>query len=85
MEHQAENFHQQIRDIIPELKQARINVFQKEVLLKKVFYVELVKAKDEGERSYNAQKQKQNQQKNITKHHWLSLLQKLNTIHVKLK
>ena len=38
MEHQAENFHQQIRDIIPELKQARINVFQKEVLLKKVFY-----------------------------------------------
>ena len=58
MEHQAENFHQQIRDIIPDLKAARVNVFKKEVMLKKVFYIELVKAKDEGERSYNAQKAK---------------------------
>ena len=37
MEHQAENFHQQIRDIIPDLKAARVNVFKKEVMLKKVF------------------------------------------------
>ena len=58
MEHQAENFHQQIRDIIPDLKAARVNVFKKEVMLKKVFYIELVKAKDEGERTYNAQKAK---------------------------
>ena len=58
MEHQAENFHQQIRDIIPFLKEARVNVFKKELILKKIFYIELVKAKDDGERSYNAQKAK---------------------------
>ena len=53
-----ENFHQQLRDIIPQIKEARINVFKSESSLKKVFWIELCRAKDEGERSYNAQKSK---------------------------
>jgi len=54
----SENFHQQLRDIIPDIKEARINVLKFEVNLKKVFWIELCKAKEDGERSYNAQKSK---------------------------
>ena len=54
----SENFHQQLRDIIPDIKQARIDVLKSEVNLKRVFWVELCQAKEDGERSYNAQKSK---------------------------
>ena len=56
MEHKDEAFHQKLRDLIPKIQEARINVLKKETELKKVFWIELVKAKDAGERSYNAQK-----------------------------
>lgn len=54
----SENFHQQLRDIIPDIKEARINIGQFESNLKKVFWKELCIAKEDGERSYNAQKSK---------------------------
>jgi len=54
----SENFHQQLRDIIPNIKEARINVLKSEVNLKRIFWIELCKAKEDGERSYNAQKSK---------------------------
>ena len=54
----SENFHQQLRDIIPDIAEARINIGQFESNLKKVFWKELCKAKEDGERSYNAQKSK---------------------------
>jgi len=54
----SENFHQQLRDIIPKISEARINVLKSETKLKRVFWIELCKAKDDGERSYNAQKSK---------------------------
>tara|TARA_Y100000361_G_scaffold153537_1_gene175615 strand:- start:280 stop:615 length:336 start_codon:yes stop_codon:yes gene_type:complete len=53
---QSERFHQQLRDLAPEIYDARVEVLKSEVNLKKVFWQELVKAKDAGERSYNAQK-----------------------------
>ena len=55
---QSENFHQQLRDIIPNMSEARVDVLKSEVNLKRVFWVELCKAKEDGERSYNAQKSK---------------------------
>src|SRR5210317_942631 len=55
---QEENFHQMLRDIIPKIQETRINVLKAEANLKKVFWIELCKAKDDGERSYNAQKSK---------------------------
>ena len=54
----SENFHQQLRDIIPNIKEARINVLKSEVNLKRIFWIELCNAKEDGERSYNAQKSK---------------------------
>jgi len=54
----SENFHQQLRDIIPTISEARVNVLKAEVNLKRVFWIELCQAKDDGERSYNAQKSK---------------------------
>jgi len=54
----SENFHQQLRDIIPQIKESRINVLKSEVNLKRIFWIELCKAKEEGERSYNSQKSK---------------------------
>jgi hypothetical protein len=56
--HQSENFHQQLRDIIPKISEARVDVLKSEVNLKRIFWIELCKAKDDGERSYNAQKSK---------------------------
>lgn len=53
---QSENFHQQLRDIIPKISEARVSVLKSEVNLKRVFWIELCSAKEEGERSYNAQK-----------------------------
>ena len=53
---QEENFHQMLRDIIPKIQEARINVLKSEANLKKVFWIQLCQAKDDGERSYNAQK-----------------------------
>lgn len=55
---QSENFHQQLRDIIPKISEARVEVLKSEVNLKRSFWVELCKAKEDGERSYNAQKAK---------------------------
>lgn len=55
---QSENFHQQLRNIIPKISEARVNVLKSEVNLKRVFWIELCKAKEDGERSYNAQKSK---------------------------
>jgi multidrug resistance efflux pump len=55
---QEENFHQMLRDIIPQIQEARINVLKAEANLKKVFWIQLCTAKDDGERSYNAQKSK---------------------------
>lgn len=55
---QDENFHQQLRDIIPKISDARIGVIRTEASLKKVFWQQLCVAKDDGERSYNAQKAK---------------------------
>ena len=52
----SENFHQQLRDIIPKISEARVSVLKSEVNLKRVFWIELCSAKEEGERSYNAQK-----------------------------
>jgi hypothetical protein len=54
----SENFHQQLRDLAPLISDARINVLKSEAILKKVFWVEICKAKDAGERSYNHQKSK---------------------------
>tara|TARA_R100000742_G_C4279636_1_gene104884 strand:+ start:11141 stop:11476 length:336 start_codon:yes stop_codon:yes gene_type:complete len=54
----SENFHQQLRDIVPKISEARVNVLKSEANLKKVFWVQLCLAKDDGERSYNAQKSK---------------------------
>lgn len=53
---QSERFHQQLRDLAPKIYDARVNVLKSEVNLKKVFWQQLVIAKDAGERSYNAQK-----------------------------
>ena len=55
---QEENFHQMLRDIIPKIQEARINVLKSEANLKKIFWIQLCQAKDDGERSYNAQKSK---------------------------
>jgi len=55
---QEENFHQMLRDIIPKIQETRINVLKAEANLKKVFWIQLCIAKDDGERSYNAQKSK---------------------------
>jgi len=54
----SENFHEQLRAIIPKISEARINVLKSEVNLKRVFWIELCQAKEDGERSYNAQKSK---------------------------
>ena len=55
---QSENFHEQLRAIIPKISETRINVLKSEVNLKRVFWKELCLAKEEGERSYNSQKSK---------------------------
>tara|TARA_X000000950_G_scaffold197326_2_gene237632 strand:- start:22192 stop:22527 length:336 start_codon:yes stop_codon:yes gene_type:complete len=55
---QSENFHQQLRDIIPTISETRVSVLKSEANLKKVFWQQLCQAKDDGERSYNAQKAK---------------------------
>ena len=55
---QSENFHQQLRDIAPKISETKLNVLQTEAKLKKVFWQELCIAKDDGERSDNAQKAK---------------------------
>ena len=67
----SENFHQQLRDIIPKISEARINVLKAETELKRVFWKELCIAKDDGERSYNAQKSKA--ESDDTVHHYCSL------------
>ena len=54
----SENFHQQLRDIIPKISEARVNVLKSDIGLKRVFWRELCIAKEEGERSYNSQKSK---------------------------
>ncbi len=55
---QSENFHQQLRDIAPKISETKLNVLRTEAKLKKVFWQQLCIAKDDGERSYNAQKAK---------------------------
>ena len=55
---QSENYHQQLRDITPKISKTKLNVLQAEAKLKKVFWQQLCIAKDDGERSYNAQKAK---------------------------
>tara|TARA_R110002012_G_scaffold272981_2_gene458774 strand:- start:6128 stop:6466 length:339 start_codon:yes stop_codon:yes gene_type:complete len=58
MEYKDEQFHQKLRDVIPQIKETRINVIRTESNLKKVFWQQLCIAKDDGEKSYNAQKAK---------------------------
>ena len=55
---QAENFHQKLRDLAPLVSEARVKVLTAEVTLKRVFWIELCNPKDDGERSYTAQKSK---------------------------
>ena len=43
---QSENFHQQLRDIIPKISEARVSVLKSEVNLKRVFWIELCSAKE---------------------------------------
>jgi len=62
-----ENFHQKLRDLAPVVSEARVKVLTAEATLKKIFWVELCRAKDEGERSYNAQKSKAESTENYYK------------------